>query len=152
MEPRKDHTFMDTRAVADALGTDPKTLRRFLRDAATSFTPVGSGGRYSFTDKDIKTLRTEFEPWSDRQAKKVAAKSSVPRVTTSARARKRAMTPADRDRLVWEEEGQIILEDLRDPRVRARVRASAQAAEDRLEAQLLAAGLHVIQMRDRATV
>lgn len=146
---------MDTRAIADALGTDPKTLRRFLRDPATSFTPVGSGSRYTFTDEDLKVIRCEFEPWASGQAAKAAAKPSQKPVATSARARRKAMTQPDRDRLVWEEEEKlqgrpVVLGNLRDPRERARVRALAQAAEDRLTARLLAAGLHVSQMRDGA--
>jgi hypothetical protein len=148
---------MDTRAIADNLGTDPKTLRRFLRDPGTSFTPVGSGGRYSFTQADLAEIRREFEPWQRRQAAKAHAKTPAATMgtragTTPARA---VLTQLDRDRLVWEEEARVmggppVLQDLRDPRVRAQVRAAAQAADDRLTAALLAAGLHVSQMRDRA--
>lgn len=148
---------MDTRAIADNLGTDPKTLRRFLRDPGTSFTPVGSGGRYSFTQADLVSIAREFGPWQRRQAAKTAGKASVTpggtRVTTAPP--RALLTQLDRDRLVWEAEeallgGPPVIEDLRNPRVRAQVRAAAQAADDRLTAKLLAAGLHVTQMRDRA--
>jgi hypothetical protein len=147
---------MDSRAVADALGTDPKTLRRFLREPSTSFTPVGSGGRYSFTPEDVETLRAEFTPWAARQAARIATKAPAAPVGTpgTKAARKASLTQLDRDRLVWEEEARVsgtpVLADLRNPRVRALVRAQAQAAEDRLMAQLLRAGLHVAQIRDRA--
>jgi hypothetical protein len=53
------------------------------------------------------------------------------------------------DRQVWEEEGPVAIEDIRDPRVRARVQANAQAAEERLNMRLLAAGLHITQLGDR---
>lgn len=147
---------MDSRAVAAALGTDAKTLRRFLREPSTSFTPVGSGGRYSFTPADVDAIRVEFAPWAERQAARMAAKAPVPSAGTrgTKSPRQAVLTQLDRDRMVWEEEarlsGEPILQDLRDPRVRARVRAQAQAAEDRLMQQLREAGLHVAQMRDRA--
>ncbi len=53
----------------------------------------------------------------------------------------------DRDQAVWAEEGPIDLPDIRNPRVRAEVRRLAEAQSLRLETRLLAAGLHVTQMR-----
>ncbi|WP_329407674.1 hypothetical protein OG563_36745 [Nocardia vinacea] len=43
---------LTTRQVAEALGTDPKTLRMFLRASADD-TAVGSGKRYSFSANDV---------------------------------------------------------------------------------------------------
>lgn len=137
---------MDTRAVADAIGTDSKLLRRFLRDKTTSFIPCGSGSRYSFTPEDVEGITREFGPWQVRQAAKAAQKPAKLR-TEATRA---PGTQADRDAVVWAEDGPVTLEDIRVPRVRAIVRERAQAAEDRLNALLLAKGLHVSQMRDRA--
>jgi hypothetical protein len=142
---------MDSRAVADALNTDPKTLRRFLRDPGTSFTPVGSGGRYSFTPDDLKVIRREFTPWHRVQVDKASEKPAQNPAATSARGRRKGMTDAERDALVWAEEPPIELADLRDPRVRAHVRERARRSENLLIAKLMAAGLHVSQ-RDRAAV
>jgi hypothetical protein len=139
---------MDTRAVADALNTDPKTLRRFLRDKSTSFIPVGSGSRYNFTSADLDAIRAQFEPWSQRQAAKASEKPVRARSTVA----RTGVTRADRDAAVWAEEAPVVLEDIRNPRVRAEVRRLAREAEARLTAQLLAAGLHVTQKRDRAAV
>lgn len=48
---------------------------------------------------------------------------------------------------MWAEEGVLpALPDIRDPRVRARVRRIAREQEDRLELQLLAVGLHITQI------
>jgi hypothetical protein len=50
---------------------------------------------------------------------------------------------------VWEEEGPVFMADLRDPRVRRRVKEIAQAQMDRLDERLMAVGLHVSQLRYR---
>jgi hypothetical protein len=52
---------------------------------------------------------------------------------------------------VWFEEGPIRIEDIRDPRVRARVKRDAQAAEMRLMLLLLAKGMHVTQLDREAS-
>lgn len=62
---------LTTKTVAERLGTDPKTLRSFLR-ASTDYEGVGSGSRYSFTNKDVSTLKTRFAKWEkERAASKV---------------------------------------------------------------------------------
>ncbi|MGA5543780.1 hypothetical protein ACPCIR_18165 [Mycobacterium sp. NPDC051198] len=52
---------LTTKGVAERLGTDPKTLRVFLR--ATSH-GAGSGSRYSFTNKDVAPLKAKFTKWA----------------------------------------------------------------------------------------
>ncbi|WP_063059212.1 hypothetical protein [Nocardia sienata] len=54
---------LTTRQVAEALGTDPKTLRVFLR-ASADYTAVGSGKRYVFTAKDVGPMKTRFTKWA----------------------------------------------------------------------------------------
>ena len=138
---------MDTRAVAEACGTEPKILRRYLRDPSCPIKPVGSGARYQFTQGDIETIRTGFQVWSSNNV-------TVPRQ----RSRHHQMSDAEiqrmRDQEVWDEEdrlrgGPLVIEDIRDPRVRAQVRARAQERIDRLDQRLLARGMHISQWRDR---
>lgn len=134
---------MDTKTVADALGTEPRILRRFLRDKKSTFTAVGSGARYEFTEADIPELERRFNEW--------AGKRQANRVTTPVKPA--VDTAAERllkDMAVWAEEekekGPIVLEDLRDPRVRAQVRRKARDWDQRLNDRLMAAGLHLSQM------
>lgn len=59
---------LTTKAVAEKLGTDPKTLRVFLRSMSQG---VGSGSRYTFTAKDVAPLKAKFTKWiTEREAAK----------------------------------------------------------------------------------
>ncbi|MEB3032283.1 hypothetical protein [[Mycobacterium] nativiensis] len=61
---------LTTREVAEKIGTDPKTLRVFLRATSEG---VGSGSRYSFTAKDVAPLKAKFTKWlAEREASKKA--------------------------------------------------------------------------------
>lgn len=51
---------LTTKAVAERLGTNPKTLRVFLRATSQG---VGSGSRYAFTAKDVAPLKAKFTRW-----------------------------------------------------------------------------------------
>lgn len=128
---------MDTRAVADQLGTDPKTLRRFIRSRACPFDAVGAGGRYDFTPDDIPVMADAFTAWSagpDAPKPAKAVKSA-----TSRRGRK-TRTQAEIDAEVWAEEGPVVL-----PEINAHLRAAAQRRIDRLEELLMARGQHISQ-------
>jgi hypothetical protein len=79
---------LTTRQVADKIGTDPKTLRQFLR-ASNDYEAVGSGGRYEFALKDVGPMKTRFAKWSKEreaaraakaEAKVAASKSDTPEV------------------------------------------------------------------------
>jgi hypothetical protein len=133
---------MDTRTAAIRLGTDSKTLRRFLRSPASTFEAVGSGGRYEFQERDIQTLSREFAKWNSTQVQR-PAKPTTP--TPERRTTK--LTPDERDRLVWNEEGTIELPDIRDPKVRDAVRAEGARRAARLDEMLMAAGLHISQWK-----
>lgn len=50
---------MTTREVADQLGTDPKTLRRFLRNSLDL--RVEKGNRHAFTKRDVQRITKAFE-------------------------------------------------------------------------------------------
>lgn len=143
---------MDTTEVASKLGTTPRLLRQFLRSDYSTFQAVGSGARYDFTDKDLPSLEKRFGEWRkdgkprpnvDHQRVKVTqAPKSQPTVNKHERQQLA-------DRLVWAEEGEVVMPDIRDPRVRARVKADAAAAEERLMMRLAAQGLHLFQLGDR---
>lgn len=137
---------MDTRAVAEELGTDPKVLRRFIRDAAKKslldVEPVGSGGRYVFTSEQVPMLKAEFDNWTQANAE------AAP-VTPTPKRRKGKRTQAQIDAEVWDEEGVVVMPDIRKPEIRRAVRAKAQAREARLTQMLMDAGLHISQQRDR---
>lgn len=61
---------LSTRDVAEKVGTDPKTLRVFLR-ASEDYKAVGSGARYAFIAKDMPTLKARFTKWlGEREAAK----------------------------------------------------------------------------------
>jgi hypothetical protein len=138
---------MDTSEVAAKLGTSPRTLRHFLRSGFSTFSPVGSGARYNFTDREVGTLEKRFLEWS-ASGKPRPELASKPKPPT----KKKQPSPDQtaKDAAVWAEEGPVIFEDIRNPRVRRRVLADAAAAEDRLMAQLIALGLHVMQRGDVA--
>lgn len=68
---------LTTREVADKIGTDPKTLRVFLRATSQG---VGSGSRYAFTAKDVPALKAKFTKWTkDRAASKVEREAAKAR-------------------------------------------------------------------------
>ena len=52
--------FKSAKEVARALGTDARTLRKFLRSSDSPFEAVGQGGRYNFDDEDVKLLERAF--------------------------------------------------------------------------------------------
>jgi hypothetical protein len=124
---------MDSQAVASAVGTDPRTLRRFLRSDASSVTPVGSGGRYVFDEADMPTIKAEFATWS---AGVVAKPTPTPKV----RARV-PRSPRSRDEAIWADEGDVVLPDISNPAILRSVRASEAAREQRLVALMMQAGL-----------
>lgn len=138
---------MDTTEVAEKLGTTPRTLRQFLRSPMSTFVAVGSGARYDFTEKDLPTLGKRFAEW--KGAGKPRPEESKRTKTKSPKARPKDVQQRERDKAEWAEEGPVVLEDIRNPRVRARVKADAQAAEDRLTLLLLSKHMHITQLGDR---
>jgi hypothetical protein len=57
----KKNTAMTTREVAEAVGTDPRTLRKFLRSRDMG---VGAGSRYEFKADDLPELKKAFTAWA----------------------------------------------------------------------------------------
>lgn len=142
---------MNTAEVADKLGTTPRVLRVFLRSSYSTFAAVGSNSRYDFNESELATLHKRFKEWDAKggKAKTTTAKKKRPKATTPARKTSPEVEQRRRDEAVWAEEEDIVLPDIRDPRVRADVRRRAAAQEAQLELLLLKAGLHITQMGDR---
>lgn len=55
---------MTTGEVAEALGTDPKTLRKFFRSDSCDIEPVGAGRRYGIDEEALEELGNQFNEWS----------------------------------------------------------------------------------------
>jgi hypothetical protein len=123
------------------LGTTPRVFRQFLRSPISTFVAVGSGSRYEFTEKDVPTIKRRFAEWNGAGKPKANPDTSV-----GPKQGKTKTKPANSS---WEEEGPVVIADIRDPRVRRRVLAAARDAELRLEQLLLSKGLHVTQRGDR---
>lgn len=125
---------MNTREMADKLGTDPKRLRRFLR-ADPTYRNAGQGGRYEFAERDVATLRKRFDVWLEKTIKAAAEKTAAAprrsRGEIQPMPARIANVPAARLTRSQREE--------RDRISKERV--------DRLESRLIAAGLHVSQMK-----
>lgn len=54
-----------TKEIAEQLGTDPKTLRKFLRSQDSPVAPVGQGNRYTIDGRTARTLRKAFATWQE---------------------------------------------------------------------------------------
>lgn len=83
---------LTTRDLAEALGINPRDLRIFLRSCGDTYTPPGSGGRYSFTKAQIaptKKAYTAFvkgreEARSNKEKQKARALAVVAEETAQA--------------------------------------------------------------------
>ena len=134
---------MDTKAVAEYLGTEARILRRFLRDKKSTFQAVGSGSRYTFVEADLPELERRFRTW-------LGDKPVTPRSTVRIKPMDPEADQRAKDAAVWAEEGAVVIADIRDIRVRRSVQRTAREQEARLMERLLAVGLHVAQMGARA--
>lgn len=61
---------LTTNEVADEIGTEPKTLRKFFRSNNCSIEPVGQGKRYGIAAEDVAALKEQFAAWAGGKAKK----------------------------------------------------------------------------------
>lgn len=66
---------LSAKEAAIEVGTDPRTLRKFLRSEDCPFDPVGQGNRYQFTKGEVKKLKKLFIEWSGGTSKKKATKA-----------------------------------------------------------------------------
>lgn len=66
---------LDAKSFAEALGTDAKTARRFLRKQGMG---VGQGNRYEIPAGSVTRLKKAFAKWQkDEEAKKVARENKA---------------------------------------------------------------------------
>ena len=70
-------TEMTTKQYAAALSTDPKTLRKFLRDSTPRDQHPGKGGRWVLpgSKRDIASARKSFLNWQKGQAELAAKRA-----------------------------------------------------------------------------
>jgi hypothetical protein len=123
---------VNAKEAADKIGTDAKTLRRFIRSGKSTFKAVGSGDRYDFDEKDIPTLRKRFEEWRSG-----ATKSNKRQASSTVKVKKFI----DQD-----EPMPVSMLSHRMTRSQREARdAASRARVDRLEAQLRASGKHISQ-------
>lgn len=57
-------TTITTTELADKLGTDGRTLRKFLRSENGLNTRVGKGHRWSIEAKQVRSLTKRFTAWT----------------------------------------------------------------------------------------
>lgn len=119
---------LTTKAVAEFLATEPRTLRRFLRDDPT-YRNAGSGGRYVFTNRDLATLKKRFTAWL---------------AGVDAKRAKRDISGLQNRRPAPQDEPETIII----PRCTPELRAKEAALDAWLIDRLRACGISVPQLRD----
>jgi len=62
--------FHTAKGVAHELGTDARTLRKFLRSEDSPFEAVGQGARYAFDAEDVKLLKQAFQAFLKKKQTK----------------------------------------------------------------------------------
>lgn len=63
-----DETY-SAKQVANRIGTDAKTFRKWLRSTASPYQAVGQGQRYDFPKADLPKIAKQFHAWKDRSRK-----------------------------------------------------------------------------------
>lgn len=70
---------LSAKEAAIQLGTNARTLRKFLRSKQSPIDPVGQGNRYEFDSADMKKMKKSFVAWSNGSKPKVVdAKKHAP--------------------------------------------------------------------------
>jgi hypothetical protein len=123
--------------AAEKIGTDAKTLRRFIRSSKSTFKAVGSGARYEFDEKDIPTLRKKFVEW--RETAKTSSRSTSHEVDNREVIKLPKFKDSDQPMAV------SVLGRRMTRSERERRDAASRARVDRLEERLLASGKHISQ-------
>lgn len=105
-------TKLSAKEAARELGTDARTLRKFIRSAKDlPIEPVGQGARYEFTTKEVKQLKKAFVAWSNGSTPK--AKINNTKLTKKQTEDLEAVEQGEMDEMA--DAAEIDLEDLEGP-------------------------------------
>jgi hypothetical protein len=91
----KGEKLLGAKEVATNIGTDAKTLRQFFRSGKSSFTAVGAGGRYEFSEADLPKIKAEFEGWKANKPGRGRAAEGGTSTSTKKRRGKAEPKPED---------------------------------------------------------
>lgn len=64
-----ESTF-SAKQIANRIGTEPKTLRKFFRDPKSGYKAVGQGGRYDFPPEELPKIKEAFDAWNKGKTKR----------------------------------------------------------------------------------
>lgn len=98
---------LSVKEAAAEIGTDPRTLRKFIRSNSCDFDPVGQGNRYEFTKGEVGKLKKQFLAWSGG-----ATKTEAP---TSKKKGKKTPPIEEVDEDIMDDVEEIDLDELDDP-------------------------------------
>lgn len=62
--------------LADELQSDPRTVRKFLRDHYEQDAHPGKGSRWAIEKKELRSLRSQFSKWQEEKAARAAARAA----------------------------------------------------------------------------
>jgi predicted site-specific integrase-resolvase len=131
--------------AAEKIGTDARTLRRFLRSPKSTFKAVGSRGRYEFEDNDIPVLRKKFAEWRMGISPSSEKPEQEDFPMTKERQALIAAMSNNKEKLP-----KSVLNGRLTRQTREQRDALSRARVERLEAALLLAGKHISQRKDWA--
>lgn len=69
-------TLLTPADLATELGTDPRTVRKFLRSITAKDDQPGKGARWSIEKKRLVSLRKQFAKWNAENEAKAAEKAA----------------------------------------------------------------------------
>lgn len=67
--------------LAQECGTDPKTVRKFLRSHLALDEQPGQGGRYNFTKSEVNALVKAYKKWAQPKAEKAPKEKKSKKAT-----------------------------------------------------------------------
>lgn len=89
--------------VANRIGTDAKTLRKFLRSSASPYEAVGQGGRYEFPKDELAAIKRSFVKWQTTKRPTTVPPKPAPKIDPDS-ARRTRETRAKETLEVWAED------------------------------------------------
>ena len=71
-------TAITVKELANELGTDARTARKFLRSITEKDEQPGKGARWSIEKKELRSLRKKFNAFHEAQSTRKQAQSPTP--------------------------------------------------------------------------